>query len=205
MTTNSEPNVTPAVTQESPRTPAQLEKKEKHLAQLAEARSQAKKKRAEREKRLCSLEQRISATTPPQPPPQQTPKTPPPKMPVLVENDEDSSSDEDQSPPPPKKKPCVVTRQPVPQPSSDEGPSFANECKKTALIGLLSLASFYVANRYAKTASQKTTVVPATNDDTPSAIPEQLTQPFPTRARPPVPVFRAEAPKVPVGKSGFFK
>ena len=108
------------------------DKKLKNVQQLAEARIKNAQKRKEQEeerqadkKRLAELEARLTQSAL-----------------AKKEADEDTEPDD----PPPKQ---IVTKQPpVTENDEDSSPSFANEVKKVALMGALSLASFLVAKKF---------------------------------------------------------
>jgi hypothetical protein len=190
--TQEEPQASPAV-------PPDQTLKAKNLAQLADARAKAKAKRLEKERRLEALEQRLAEPKAPavvlaEPVAQPVKRAPKPVQ-------EDSSSEEEQEPAP-KRRPVVVTKQPAPK-KEPEGPSFMDEVKKTAIIGALSLASFYVANSYSKRKGAE-----APQQAVADTSPEISTMPFPKPTAKPsataAPFSRPE-PKIAVGKSGFFR
>lgn len=183
------------VDQAPPSAPADKGAKEKNLEQLAAARAKAKAKRIEKEKRLEKLEEAFEARTIEPKAPVEAAPSKPAKRKAPVQEDSSSSEDEE---PQAKRKPVVVTKQPAPKPEP-EGPSFLDEVKKTALIGALSLASFYVANSYSKRKE-----APAAPPEV--AAPELTTVQFPKPApKPQAAPFARPEPKTPVGKSGFFR
>lgn len=196
--------------QEAPKVPPVAPEKEaqkaKNLAQLAEARQKAKAKRAEREKRLQMLEQRLeepkaAQEEPKAEPPKWVEKRKPEKV-VESSESEDSGEDTKHVETPTKRTPKIVTRQPAVKSAEEEdsGPSFFGELQKTAIVGALSLASFYVANTWnnkRKAAAQPTqdTVPDLSTIPFPRPVPKQTQQP----------AFVRPEVKIPVGKSGFFR
>lgn len=158
------------------------DKKLKNVQQLAEARiKKAQKKREQEEerqadkKRLAELEARLTQT---------------------AKKEADSSDTEPDEPP---------TKQIVTKPleeAEDSTPSFANEVKKVALMGALSLASFLVAKKFSP--PPKPTPAPPPPSKRPAP---QQTDGFiapPTKRHAPQ-NFAAPEPKTPVGSSGFFR
>lgn len=173
------------------------EKKQKNVQQLAEARIKKAQKKKELDeerqadkKRLAELEQRLTQ-----------------QAVAKVEADSSSDTEPDE---PPKKTTTVVTKQP-PLETDDEDlqPSFADEVKKVALMGALSLASFLVARKF--NSSNTTTSKPnvATPPSTPKPAKRPAPQPTDGFIQPPakrhIQPFAVPLPKTPVGTSGFFQ
>lgn len=160
------------------------DKKLKNAQQLAEARIKKAQKKKEQEeerqadkKRLAELEARLTQS-------------------ALAKKEADSSDTEPDEPP---------TKQIVTKPleeAEDSTPSFANEVKKVALMGALSLASFLVAKKFSP--PPKPTPAPPPPSKRPAP---QQTDGFiapPTKRHAPQ-NFAAPEPKTPVGSSGFFR
>ena len=164
------------------------DKKLKNAQQLAEARiKKAQKKREQEEerkadkKRLAELEERLTQS-------------------ALAKKEADSSDTEPDTEPPKKQ---VVTKQPLEE-DEDSTPSFADEVKKVALMGALSLASFLVAKKFSPPPKPTTTA----NSAPPAKRPApQQTDGFiaPPTKRPAPQPFAVPEPKTPVGSSGFFR
>lgn len=162
------------------------DRKLKNFQQLAEARVKKAQKKKEQEeerladkKRLAELEARLTQS-------------------ALAKKEADSSDTEPDEPPTKQ----VVTKQPLEE-AEDSTPSFANEVKKVALMGALSLASFLVAKKFSPPPKPTTSAPPP-----PSKRPApQQTDGFiapPTKRHAPQPFAVPEA-KTPVGSSGFFR
>lgn len=162
------------------------DKKLKNAQQLAEARIKKAQKKKEQEeerqadkKRLAELEARLTQS-------------------ALAKKEADSSDTEPDEPP---TKQVVTKPLPVTE-NDDESPSFANEVKKVALMGALSLASFLVAKKFSPPPKPTSAPPPPAKRPAP-----QQTDGFiapPTKRHAPQP-FVAPEPKTPVGSSGFFR
>ena len=172
------------------------EKKQKNVQQLAEARLKKAQKKKELDeerqadkKRLAELEQRLTQQ-------------------AVAKVEADSSSSSDTEPDELPKKTTVVTKQP-PLETDDEDlqPSFADEVKKVALMGALSLASFLVARKF--NSSNTTSKPNVATPPTPKPAKRPAPQPTDGFIQPPakrhIQPFAVPLPKTPVGTSGFFK
>ena len=163
------------------------DKKLKNVQQLAEARVKKAQKKKEQEeerladkKRLAELEARLTQS-------------------ALAKKEADSSDTEPDEPPTTKQ---VVTKQPLEE-AEDSTPSFANEVKKVAIMGALSLASFLVAKKF----SPPPKPTPAPPPPLSKRPAPQQTDGFispPAKRHAPQP-FAVPEPKTPVGSSGFFR
>lgn len=175
--------VQPEVVEEKP-------KKEKRIAQLAEARQKKAQKKAqdaeERQrdkKRLEELEQRLTQSA--------------------IAKKEASDSDTEPDEPPQKKQ--VVTKQESTQ--EVEGPSLMDEIKKNFILAGLGVGSFLVARYY----SAKPSAPAIANSPAPAKRPapsatDGFIAPPPTKRRiVPNVQFSVPEPKTPVGTSGFFQ
>ena len=160
------------------------DKKLKNVQQLAEARiKKAQKKREQEEERqadkkgLAELEERLTQSAL-----------------AKKEADEDTEPDE-----PPKKQ--VVTKQPLEE-DEDSTPSFADEVKKVALMGALSLASFLVARKFNHATPKPMTPPPPAKRPAPQPTDGFIAPPPKRRIEQ---HFAIPEPKTPVGSSGFFQ
>lgn len=177
--TETQPIVEAVVEEKKP------DKKLKNAQQLAEARIKKAQKKKEQEeerqadkKRLAELEARLTQS-------------------ALAKKEADSSDTEPDEPPTKQ----IVTKQPLEE-AEDSTPSFANEVKKVALMGALSLASFLVAKKFSPPPKPTSAPPPPAKRPAP-----QQTDGFiapPTKRHAPQP-FVAPEPKTPVGSSGFFR
>lgn len=159
---------------------------EEQLKQLADAREKAKRKRQETQERLKQLEEKLETAVEPKRPVQKV------KPATVVETElEESESEEEVKPASKKSKPAprviVKEAEEVKVAATNSEPSFMTELAKSALVGSLGLASWYVANFYGRKAA-----APKAEDSTFQA---PVNQPS---------VFNQPALKTPVGRSGFF-
>lgn len=165
--------------------PDKPDKKLKQHQQLAEARIKKAQKKKEQEeerqadkKRLAELEERLTQS-------------------ALAKKEADSSDTEPDEPP----KKQVVTKQPLEE-DEDSAPSFADEVKKVALMGALSLASFLVARKFNHATPKPMTPPPPAKRPAPQPTDGFIAPPPKRRIEQP---FAVPEPKTPVGSSGFFQ